>query len=153
MPRLLVSPGHQQPGHQHVRYWICGINRFLSSAKKGFNYIRANSRLAPSQWETPLQSNDISLAGRQSRISPVHAPFQYWEKILNANIFLFLKSNHRLLYLMRLLDMVAFILLSICRAAFSCFFLKVVDTRAASSTPWSSMAAFWMASVNLPGYR
>ena len=32
---------------------------------------RADSRFVPSQWETSLLCNDVSLAGRKSRISPV----------------------------------------------------------------------------------
>ena len=35
--------------------------------------IRADSRFAPSQWETLLQSNAVSLAGRKPRISPENA--------------------------------------------------------------------------------
>ena len=34
MPWLLVSPGHQQLG-----YWLCRINRSLSSRGKDFNYL------------------------------------------------------------------------------------------------------------------
>ena len=34
MPWLLVLPGHQQPG-----YWLCWINRFLSSQIEGFGCL------------------------------------------------------------------------------------------------------------------
>ena len=34
MPWLLVSPGHQHP-----RYWLCRIGKFLSFMRKDFNYL------------------------------------------------------------------------------------------------------------------
>ena len=35
MPRLLTSPGHQQPW-----YWLCRIGRFLSYLRKDLKYLR-----------------------------------------------------------------------------------------------------------------
>ena len=41
------------------------------------HYIMADSRFAPSQWETSLQSNTVP--PRKSRISPVHC---YWKQTI-----------------------------------------------------------------------
>ena len=39
---------------------------------------RADSRLAPSQWETSLQNNGVSSAGRKPRFSPDIAQTRLW---------------------------------------------------------------------------
>ena len=45
-----------------------------ASSKMVLSLFRAYSRFAPSQWETSLQNNAISLAGRKPRISPAYYP-------------------------------------------------------------------------------
>ena len=60
MPWIDVLPGHQMPYY----YWPCrtgGLpSSYISATCIEHLSIRAASRLAPSQWETTLQSNAVS---------------------------------------------------------------------------------------------
>ena len=52
--------------------WLARVCGWGPICVLGFEYVcRADSRLAPSQWETSLQNSRLSLVGRKPRISPV----------------------------------------------------------------------------------
>ena len=44
---LLMSWLFVSPGHQHLWYWLCRIDKFLSSIRKDFNYL---SYISTEEW-------------------------------------------------------------------------------------------------------
>ena len=59
---------------------VYGLWHMASALLLKHAYYRADSRFAPSQWETSLQCNDISLAGCKPRISPAIILRFIWQR-------------------------------------------------------------------------